>query len=333
MTLLFWVSFLVLIAILLALDLGLFRKGDDSISTREALIRTSIWVSLALCFNVFVYFAYERHWLGMGLGNGAAIGGAQAALEFFTGYLVEESLSLDNIFVIALIFTYFRIPPKYQHRVLFWGIIGAVLMRGVLIVLGSALVARFTWLTYIFGGVLILTAVKMLIERHDNLEPEKDPLVKLVRRLFPIAEELHGNRFFIRVNGVRTATPLFLVLVLVESTDLLFAFDSIPAVFAVTKEPFLIFTSNIFAILGLRSLYFALAGLMTKFRYLKMSLVYLLAYIGVKMIVVHHYPIPTGVSLAVIIGILSVGVLASWVGNRRDTARLESPLQTDEEMQ
>jgi tellurite resistance protein TerC len=262
---------------------------------------------------------------------GHPLDGGTAALQFFTGFLLEYSLSLDNVFVIALIFSFFRVPLAYQHRVLFWGVLGALVMRGVMIGLGAALVARFDWVVYVFGGILIFTAVRMLMAGHENLEPEKSPVVRLARRLYPTTTEFHGERFFVEVSGRRVATPLFVVLIMVESSDVLFAVDSIPAIFAVTQDPFLVFTSNVFAILGLRNLYFAIAPLMDRFRYLKLSLVFVLAFVGVKMILSHYEPIPTSVSLSVIVGILSVGVLASAFAAGREAGPLESPVAGDVE--
>lgn len=321
-----WIGFLAIVLAMLAIDLGVFHRKSHVVKVSEAAIWTTIWVVLALLFNVAVYYLYEHHVFGIGAEIGHELTGEQAALQFFTGYVIEKSLSLDNIFVIALIFTYFAVRAEYQHRVLFWGILGALVLRGVMIAAGTALIHRSSWITYAFGVLLIVTAVKMLIARHDNLEPDKNPLVRLARRLYPVTASFEGQRFFTRINGQRAITPLFLVLLVVESSDVLFAVDSIPAIFAVTRDPFLVFTSNVFAILGLRSLYFVLAGVMDRFRYLKMSLVFLLAYVGVKMLLTHHYPIPTLASLAIISGILSVGVLASVLAGHRDSAPLVSPL-------
>jgi len=320
-----WFGFIAGVLAMLALDLGILNRRPHAISVKEALWWTAFWVFLSLLFNVAVYFMYENHWLGIGQAVGHVTSGKQAAIEFLTGYIVEKSLSLDNIFVIAMIFAYFSVPLMYQHRVLFWGILGALVMRGIMIGAGAALIRRFDWMIYVFGGVLLLTAVKMLIARHDNLDPDRNPLVRLARRFYPVSSTFDGPHFFTHMDGRRAVTPLMLVLLVVESTDILFAVDSIPAIFAVTKDPFIVFTSNIMAILGLRSLYFALAGMMSKFRYLKMSLVFLLAYIGVKMLLSHHYPVPTGVSLAIIGGILGVGIVASLVGAERDTAPLAPP--------
>jgi tellurite resistance protein TerC len=323
-TVLVWIAFLLLIAAVISLDLGVFHRKAHIVTVPEALGWTSVWVSLALAFNVGVYYLYELNPSGWDMDT-EQLGGAEAALQFFTGYLVEKSLSIDNIFVIAMIFAYFRVPAEQQHRVLFWGIIGALVMRGLMIFGGLALIDRFAWLTYVLGAILIYSAAKVLIIRHDNVEVANSSVVRMVRRVYPVTDEYHGSHFFTYINGVRTATPLFLALVLIEFSDVMFAVDSIPAIFAVTRDPFLVFTSNIFALLGLRSLYFLLAGLMDKFRYLKMSLVFLLAYIGVKMLLVHHLPIPNEISLAVIGGILAVGILASTAAGR-DTIALLSPL-------
>ena len=329
MTYLVWTGFLLFILLMVLLDLGVFHRKAHAISIREALAWTFVWVALALCFNVFVFFLYQNSW-----GNWASVAthhltGQQAATQFFTGYVLEKSLSVDNIFVIAMIFAYFGVPLSQQHRLLFWGILGALVLRGVMIGLGAALIARFEWVIYVFGAMLLLSAVKMLVMRHDNIDPEKNLMVRLVRKLYPVCQDHHGGQFFVQDAGRRAITPLFLALILVETSDILFAVDSIPAVFAVTRDPFLVFTSNIFAILGLRSMYFVLAGFMNKFRYLKMSLVFVLAYVGVKMLLSHHYPIPNLVSLAVIGGILGVGVLGSLIGAARDTAALKSPLVND----
>lgn len=321
-----WVGFLLLVFLLLALDLGVFHRKQHVIGAREAIAWSAFWIFLSLVFNGLVYYMYEHHWMGIGLVMGHEVGGKQAAIEFFTGYVLEKSLSLDNIFVIAMIFSYFSVPAIYQHRVLFWGILGALVMRGIMIAAGAVLIQRFSWMVYVFGILLIVTAVKMLIARHDNLQPDKNPLVRLARKLYPVSDAFEGQKFFTRIDGKSAITPLFLVLLIIESTDVLFAVDSIPAIFAVTRDPFIVFTSNIFAILGLRSLYFALAAVMDKFRYLKVSLVFVLAFVGVKMLLAHHYPIPTFFSLSVILGILLVGIAASLYASRRDTAKLRSPL-------
>jgi tellurite resistance protein TerC len=324
-----WVGFVVLVLLLLALDLGVLNRKAHAIRTREALAWTGFWVALALLFNALVYLLYTNHWLGVGLREVSEPTGGQAALKFFTGYLIEFSLSLDNIFIIALILAYFRVPLAYQHRVLFWGILGAIVLRGSLILAGAALIHRFEWVIYIFGALLIATAVKMLLSGEQEIEPERNLLVRIARRFYPVSTTLEGQRFFVRLNGRQAMTPLFLALLIVESSDLLFAVDSVPAIFAVTQDPFIVFTSNVFAILGLRSLFFALASLMDKFRYLKFSLVFLLAFVGVKMLLSRAYEIPTVVSLAVIVGILAVGILASVFAQRRGNSQPKSPFQDE----
>ena len=325
MTIWLWIGFLAIVLLLLALDLGVFHRRAHVITASEAAVWTTLWVVLALIFNAGVYYLYEHQVLGIGEEPGQTLTGEQAGLQFFTGYVIEKSLSLDNIFVIALIFAYFRVPAVYQHRVLFWGILGALVLRGAMIAAGTALIHRFAWVTYVFGGLLILTAVKMLVSRHDNLEPNRNPLVRLARRLYPVSSEFDGT-FVTHIDGRRAVTPLLLVLLVVESSDVLFAVDSIPAIFAVTSDPFIVFTSNVFAILGLRSLYFVLAGVMERFRYLKVSLVFVLAFVGAKMLLAHHYPIPTLASLTVITGILVIGVLTSALVGHRDRRPLASPL-------
>lgn len=318
MALLPWFLFILLILSLLFLDLGVFHKQDKVISAKEAILWTIFWVALALLFNVFIFYSYSHNWLGIGLSESALKSGKDAALKFFTGYIIEKSLSLDNIFVIAMIFSYFKVEGKYQHRVLFWGILGALVMRGAMILAGTALIQTFDWMIYVFGGFLILTAGKMLFSGDEEIEPEKNILIRAARKFFPVSPSFEDEKFFTVFNGRKAITPMFLVLLIVESTDVLFAVDSIPAIFAVTTDPFIVFTSNVFAILGLRSLYFALAAMIDQFRYLKLSLVVVLAYVGMKMILSHHYPIPTGLSLGIIAGILCAGVAASLLANRKE---------------
>lgn len=327
MTYLVWGGFLFLIVTLLMMDLGIFHRKTHMITIGEALTWTAIWIFISLLFNVFIFFMYSKnlfHWSELH----PNLSGQQAALQFFTGYLVEKSLSIDNIFVIAMIFSYFRVPPELQHRVLYWGILGALVLRGAMIAAGATLIANFTWTIYIFGGLLIFSAAKMLTLRDEIIEPEKNPAIKLVQRFLPVTASYHDRRFLIRNKGILYGTPLLLTLVLVETSDVMFAVDSIPAIFAITRDPFIVFTSNIFAILGLRSLYFALAGIMRKFRYLKSSLSFLLAYIGVKMLFSHLYPIPTTISLGVIAGILAVGILASVMSGEKDPNPIKSPIET-----
>ena len=312
MELAIWSGFLVLICAILALDLGVLNKKDHVIGFREALRWTGLWVAVSMSFLGVVYYLYDNHVAGFG-GGDVPLDGSTAALLYVTAYLVEYSLSIDNIFVIALIIAAFRVPRLYQHRVLFWGILGALVLRGAMIGAGAALLKQFTWMIYVFGGILILSAVKMAMAKDDDdFDPNDSAVVRFAKRFYPMAPALHGNDFFVSLaDGRRAMTPLFLVLLLIESTDVLFAVDSIPAVFAVTTDPFLVFTSNIFAIMGLRSLYFALAGMLGKFHHLKHALVVLMAFIGIKMLASHHFHISPGASLAVIALILAAGVIAS----------------------
>ena len=313
-----WLSFIAFILLMLALDLGVFHKKEHVIGTREALRWTALWVSLALTFNVAIYFLYEHNLFGIGQTVGHALSGRQAALQFATGYLLEESLSLDNVFVIALIFEYFAVPALYQHRVLFWGIVGVLVTRGALIAVGAVLIARFSWTIYLFGGFLIFSAIQMLRGKDERPDPDHNPVIRLARRLYPVAPGDHGNKFFVRIDGRLAMTKLFPVLLLVESTDVVFALDSIPAIFGVTQDPFLVFTSNVFAVLGLRSLYFALAGLIREFHYLKVSLVIVLMFVGVKMLISQLLHISAGVSFGIILGILGAGIGASVLKRRRE---------------
>jgi tellurite resistance protein TerC len=264
-----------------------------------------VWISLAMLFNAGIYFFWDV------ISPTSTYTNSEASLAFFTGYLIEKSLSVDNIFVFILIFTFFAVPAAYQHHVLFWGIIGALLMRGALIAVGATLLKEFHWVIYIFGGFLIFTGIKMALHRNEEVHLENNPLVKLLRRIMPVSENYEGDKFFIRRAGTLMATPLFLVLLVVESTDLIFAVDSIPAIFAVTNDPFIVYTSNVFAILGLRSLYFLLANVMDKFQYLKLGLSVVLTFVGTKMVMVDIYKIPVGLSLGIIASILTVSVIAS----------------------
>jgi len=304
-----WVAFNAFVLGMLTLDLGVFHRRAHVVSFREAAAWSAVWVVLALAFNLWIWHAF----------------GAQKATEFLTGYLVEKSLSVDNIFIFALIFGYFAVPEEYQHRVLFWGILGALAMRAAFIALGAVLLTSFHWVIYVFGAFLVLTGVKMALAPDRGLEPDRNPVLKLVRRLIPVADRYHGQRFVVRQNGVLTATPLFLVLVLVETTDLIFALDSIPAIFAITSDPFIVYTSNVFALLGLRSLYFLLAGVMAKFEYLKLGLAAVLVFVGIKMAVVDLYKVPAGVSLVVVASILAVAIAASAFRARSRAAVSSGP--------
>ncbi|MFN7141453.1 MAG: TerC family protein [Limisphaerales bacterium] len=295
-TVLLWVGFNLFVLLMLALDLGVFHRKAHVVSLKESLTWTGVWVTLAMLFNLGIWHYF----------------GSQKALEFFTGYVIEKSLSVDNVFVFALLFSYFAVPAKYQHKVLFWGILGALAMRATMIGLGAALIIKFSWIIYIFGAFLILTGLKMIFKGDEEIHPERNPVVRWVKRFIPVTNAYREDRFFVRESGMRLATPLFVVLVMVEVSDLIFAVDSIPAIFAVTKDPFIVYTSNVFAILGLRSLYFALAGVMDKFHYLKLGLGIVLSFVGVKMILSHTpWKIDTLISLAVILTVLTTSVVMS----------------------
>lgn len=298
-----WSAFLLLIFLLLALDLGVFNKKSHVVSFKEALGWTTLWVSLALLFSFAVYYLYLN---GM-VDNPENLTPKNAVIKYLTGYLVEQSLSMDNIFVIAVIFTYFQVPGQYQHRVLFWGILGALFFRGVMIFVGVILLEKFAWMMYVFGGFLIYSAVKML-GSHDNVSLDNNPAIKILRRVFPVSKDYDQEKFFVRKEGLLMATPLFVALLIVETTDIMFAFDSIPAIFAITRDPFLVFTSNIFAIMGLRSLYFVLAAIIDRFKYLKYSLVAILLFVGLKMIAHDWIHLPEWASLTFIIVSLGLGI-------------------------
>jgi tellurite resistance protein TerC len=307
-----WIGFVGLIVVLLALDLGVFHRTAHAVGVRESLIWSGVWMSLALLFTVFVYFGYEHHWLGLDIPH-AEPDGATAAIAFLTGYVVEKSLSIDNLCVIALIFQTLGVPSASQHRVLFWGILAALVMRGTMILIGAILIERFHWLLYIFGGLLIVAAVRMLVAPPE-VGPKGQGLVRLARRLLPITDEFAGPKFIVRAGGRLMLTPLALALLAVESADLLFAADSIPAIFAITEDRFLIFTSNVFALLGLRSLYFALAHVLDRFHYLNRSLAAILAIIGAKLLfkdLLHDIPGIPYYTLAAIVLLVAFGIVAS----------------------
>ena len=309
-----WVVFNLAVLGLLALDLGVFHRDAHEVKIKEALTWSVVWIALSMAFNLVLFFFWET------IAPGSEYTASEAALAFFTGYIIEKSLSVDNIFVFVLIFSAFAVPAKYQHRVLFWGIVGALIMRGIFIGLGAALLNQFHWIIYVFGAFLLFTGIRMALQKHDEeekIDPEKNPLVRLARRFFPITPTYEGQRFFVRKNGVLMATPLFLVLIMVETTDLVFAVDSIPAIFAVTQDPFLVYTSNVCAILGLRALYFVLANAVKHFVYLKPALSAVLIFVGIKMLLVDIYHMPPLVSLSVIGAILGIGILASLVHLRR----------------
>ena len=302
-----WGGFTVFVLAMMALDLGVFHRKSHAVSFKEALTWTGVWVTLAMCFNAGVwYFA-----------------GPQKAVEFFTGYLIEYSLSADNVFIFALIFSYFAVPPQWQHKVLFWGILGALVLRVIMIFAGVALISRFHWILYLFGAFLIFTGLKMIFGKDEEVHPEQNPIIRWFRRLVPVSSGQHDDRLVVRVGGRLMATPLMVVLVCIEVTDVIFAVDSIPAIFAVTLDPFIIYTSNVFAIMGLRSLYFVLGGMMGMFHYLKLGLGGVLSFIGVKMLLGHtEWKIETLPALGVVAVILSASVVASLVHARRARARL-----------
>ncbi|NOT53477.1 MAG: TerC family protein [Deltaproteobacteria bacterium] len=290
-----WFGFTGFVLLMLALDLGVFRRKAQTVSTREALVWSIVWISLALSFAVAVGV-----WFGVERGE-----------EFLAGFLIEKALAVDNLFVFAVIFSSFAVPPALQHRVLFWGILGALIMRGLFIWLGAALLQQFHWVMYVFGGFLVLTGLKLLFQQEKEMHPEQNPLVRLFKRLVPTVPDYHGTSFILRQNGRWYATPLLIVLLVIEGTDMVFAVDSIPAIFAVTNDPFIVYTSNIFAILGLRSLYFLLAGVLGMFHYLKVGLALVLAFVGVKMLLLEVYKIPIEISLLVIIALLGGAIVAS----------------------
>lgn len=306
-----WIAFNLFILAMLALDLGVFHRSSRALPLKEAVGWVSAWVTLALLFNVGVYYFWDNAFPESSYTQGAA------ALLFLTGYLIELSLSVDNLFVIALIFSSFAVPPAYQHRVLFWGILGALVMRGTMIVGGATLIKQFHWIIYIFGAFLLFTGLKMLLHKEKEFHPEDSHLIRLLRKVLPVTAKYEGEHFFVRRAGVLMATPLFLVLVLIEVTDLVFAVDSIPAIFGITTDPFLVYASNVFAILGLRSLYFVLATFMGLFLYLKPALSTILIFVGTKMLVADYIKIPPMVSLGVVVSILAFAVIMSVIVARR----------------
>jgi tellurite resistance protein TerC len=312
---LLWVGFLAFVVAMLAIDLGVFHRKAHEVSLKEAAVWSAVWVSLALVFNFGVYI-----WFG-----------AERALEFTTGYLIEKALSVDNIFVFVVVFSAFAIPAVYQHRVLFWGVLGALVMRAVFILLGGAFLQRFHWAIYVFGGILVVTGVKLLLQRNEEIHPEKNIIVRAFARVVPVSRDFGGGKFTLVHDGRRYATPLLLALVAVEVTDLIFAVDSIPAIFAITTDPFIVFTSNIFAILGLRSLYFLLAGVIDKFVYLKIGLSIVLIFVGAKMLLVEFYKLPIAVSLGVIAGILAVSIGASLLKSRKSSKQEQASESSQQE--
>ncbi len=300
-----WGVFLLVVLAMLMVDLGVFHRKAHVLSMKEATIWSIVWIVVALIFNAVVWV-----WLGH-----------QKALEFFTGYLVEKALSADNIFVFAVLFNYFAVPPEYRHRVLFWGVLGAIVFRLTFILAGTALLKKFHWVVYIFGIIVIVSGVKLLMRKEEEIDPERNPVLRLARRFLPITPNYHGQKFFVRLDGKFMATPLMLVLLVVESTDIVFAIDSIPAIFAITRDPFIVFTSNVCAILGLRALYFLLEGMIRLFRYLDEGLAVILVFIGIKMLVSEFYKIPTWVALSFVAAVLAVTIALSLMAERREQIR------------
>ncbi|MBA3912399.1 MAG: TerC family protein [Acidobacteriales bacterium] len=301
--LLFWIGFNVFVLAMLALDLGVFNRRAHVVKVREAAIWSIVWISLAAIFAVIIYFWHGR----------------APTLEFVTGYVVELSLSVDNLFVFLVIFRYFRVPAEHQHKVLFWGIIGALIMRAIFIFAGVSLIRRFEWITYIFGAFLVYSGVKLFRQEETEVHPESNPVLRLFRKVMPVTKEFQGDRFFVRRQGL-FATPLLIVLLLVETTDILFAADSVPAILAITVDAFIVYTSNVFAILGLRSMYFALAGLIERFHYLHYGLSVVLIFIGAKMLVAHYYKVPIGLALGFVVAVLLGSVVASLVRPKEEHA-------------
>lgn len=313
---LLWTIFGVVVIGMMALDLGVFHREAHEVSVKEALTWTGAWVVLALSFNVLVYFR----------------DGPVKAVEFLTCYLTEYALSVDNIFVFLVIFTYFAIPRESQHRVLFWGILGALVMRGIFLLAGVALIEKFHWTIYVLGGILLLTGIKLMFQGDEEIEPEKNIILRLARRLLPVTDSYEGSRFFVVRDGRRYATPLFLALLVVETTDVLFAVDSVPAALGVSHDTFVLYTSNIFAIMGLRSLFFAVSGLLRYLHYLKYGLSLILVFIGVKMLIAGWYKLPVQAALSVVAGIIALAVIASLIRNRVIGARGESEQETEKEL-
>lgn len=298
---LLWVVFNLFVLAMLGLDLKVFHRKAHEVKIKEALVWSAIWITMALLFNLGIYL-----WRG-----------PETALEFLTGYLIEKSLSIDNIFVFLLIFSYFRVPASYQHKVLFWGILGALVMRAILIAMGITLIQKFHWVIYLFGTFLILTGIKMAFEKDKEIHPERNPVVRIFRRFMPVTDDYEGDKFFAKKAGRSLATPLFIVLLVVETTDLIFAVDSIPAIIAITGDPFIVYTSNVFALLGLRALYFALGGVMQRFHYLHYGFAIILVFVGIKMLLADIYKIPIGIALGVIASVLFISVIVSVVRPRK----------------
>lgn len=304
-----WISFIVFVLIALSLDLGVFNRTPHVIKTKEAAIWTSVWVCSALLFSGLIYLAFQYDWVA----NPTNLTPQDAVMKYITGYLIELSLSVDNIFVIALIFSGFAIPKKYQHEVLFYGVLGAIVFRAIMILFGVALITKFSWIIYVFGGFLLITALKMLFKKDENTDPKDSVVYKWVNKMYPITYEIEGPQFFIKKDHIKYATPLFVALIIIEFTDIFFAIDSIPAILAITTDSFIVFSSNILAIMGLRSLFFLISGMLDKFKYISYSLVVILAFVGIKMILSHHIDIPEWISLGIIFVSLLGGIVFSLI--------------------
>jgi len=316
MPLIAWLIFFVIYSALLVLDLGLLHRESETISVPRALVATVIWIVVALLFAVLVYSEYQYQWFGLQ----SSLTGMDALLQFITGYVLEWSLSVDNLFVIAVILAYMQIPLQYQYRVLFWGIVGAIVLRGALIVAGASLIHRFDWMFYVFGAILLWSAIGMM-KADEDFKPEDSWMMRMIKAIVPVSDQLHGERFVVSIDQRRVVTPLLLALLLVDVADVVFAVDSIPAIFAVTQDTFIVFTSNAFAILGLRALYFAVAGLLALFKYLKHSLMVVLGFIGIKMMLHAYVAIPDGIALLVVLGMLTTGVIVSVVSEKGENTR------------
>lgn len=316
---LLWILFIVFVMLALALDLGVINRNPHEISTKEAGTWTAVWVTVALLFTGIIYLAFQNGWMN----NPQQLDPQTAVMKYVTGYLIELSLSVDNIFVIALIFTSFSIPKKYQHEVLIYGVLGAILFRALMIIFGVVLINKFSWIIYVFGVFLLYTAFKMLVHKSEDFDPQNSKMYQFIQKVFPVTHQLEADKFFIREQGKRLATPLFVALVIIELTDVLFAVDSIPAILAITADPFIVFSSNILAVMGLRSMFFLVSGMLDKFRYINYSLVAILAFVGLKMLISHYYTFPEWVSLSYIALALGLGILFSLYLPQAESEEME----------
>lgn len=312
-----WIAFCAFVIFALALDLGVFNKTPHAISAKEAAIWTGVWITIAVLFSGVIFSSFKNEWVT----NPTQLTPYNAVVKYITGYLIELSLSVDNIFIIAVIFSSFGIPQKYQHEVLFYGVLGAIVFRALMVFFGVALINNVSWIIYLFGGFLIFTAIKMLRHKNEDFDPQRSKTYKLIRKIFPVTQDIEGGKFFIKKEGAKFATPLFVALIIIELTDVLFAVDSIPAILAISADPFIVFSSNILAVMGLRSMFFLISGMLVKFRYMNYSLVVILAYVGVKMIFSHHIDFPEWLSLGVIVLALGTGSLASVLIPEKDVSK------------